>query len=63
MRAGLRAEIASGAVCRVLRDYEPAALAISAVHPGGRFLASKVRVFIDFLIDRFGGRPYWDLVE
>ena len=45
------AEISSNAVRRVLRDYEPAPLAISAVHPGGRFLASKVRVFIDFLAE------------
>jgi LysR family transcriptional regulator, regulator for bpeEF and oprC len=51
------AEIASGAVFRVLRDYEPAMLAISAVHPGGRFLASKVRAFIDFLAEIFADEP------
>jgi LysR family transcriptional regulator for bpeEF and oprC len=43
------AEIASGAVRPVLTDFEPARLPISAVRPGGRFLASKVRVLIDFL--------------
>jgi DNA-binding transcriptional LysR family regulator len=42
-------EIASGEVRLVLRDYEPSALSISALHPGGRRLATKVRVFIDFL--------------
>jgi LysR family transcriptional regulator for bpeEF and oprC len=46
-------EIATGAVRRVLRDYEPADLPISVVHPGGRRLASKVRVFIDFLVEIF----------
>ena len=46
-------EIASGAVRPVLTDYEPAKLSISAVRPGGRFLASKVRVFIDFLAEFF----------
>jgi LysR family transcriptional regulator for bpeEF and oprC len=46
-------EIASGAVRLVLTDYEPAKLSISAVRPGGRFLASKVRVFIDFLAEIF----------
>jgi LysR family transcriptional regulator, regulator for bpeEF and oprC len=51
------AEIASGAVRPVLTDYEPAALAISAVRPGGRFLASKVRVFIDFLAETFAEEP------
>jgi hypothetical protein len=29
-------------------DYEPARLSITAVRPGGRFLTSKIRVFIDF---------------
>ena len=51
------AELATGAVCRVLRDYEPGMLPISAVHPGGRFLASKVRVFIDFLAAIFAEEP------
>ncbi len=46
-------EIATGAVHRVLRDYEPADLPISAVHTGGRRLPSKVRVFIDFLAEIF----------
>jgi hypothetical protein len=31
--------------------------------PQTRHLSVKVRVFIDFLVERFGGRPYWDLVE
>jgi LysR family transcriptional regulator, regulator for bpeEF and oprC len=46
-------EIASGAVKRVLRDYEPGSLSISAVHPTGRRLATKVRVFIEFLAKVF----------
>lgn len=50
-------EIASGAVRAVLTDYEPAKLAISAVRPGSRFLASKVRVFIDFLAEIFAEDP------
>jgi LysR family transcriptional regulator, regulator for bpeEF and oprC len=50
-------EIASGAVRLVLTDYEPAKLSISAVRPGGRFLASKVRVFIDFLAEIFVEEP------
>jgi len=42
-------EIASGAVRVVMRDHEPAPLAISAVRPARRQLAAKVRVFIEFL--------------
>lgn len=50
-------EIASGAVRLVLRDYEPAPLSINAVHPAGRHLATKVRVFIDFLTEICAADP------
>jgi LysR family transcriptional regulator, regulator for bpeEF and oprC len=50
-------EIALGAVQPVLTAFEPARLSISAVRPGGRFLASKVRVFIDFLAEIFAEEP------
>ena len=50
-------EIAGGSVRLVLRDYEPAPLPISAVHPAGRRLATKVRVFIDFLAEIFAAEP------
>jgi LysR family transcriptional regulator, regulator for bpeEF and oprC len=50
-------EIAAGAVRRVLCDYEPAPLAISAVHAAGRRLATKVRVFIEFLVDVLADEP------
>jgi DNA-binding transcriptional LysR family regulator len=46
-------EIASGAACRVLRDYEPTSLSINAVHSAGRRLPTKVRVFIEFLAEIF----------
>jgi len=51
-------EIAMGEVRLVLRDYEPAPLTISAVHPAGRRLATKVRVFIEFL-EQLLSEPGW----
>jgi DNA-binding transcriptional LysR family regulator len=42
-------EVASGDVIRVLRDYEPDVIAISAVYPGSRRLPSKARVFAQFV--------------
>ena len=51
------AEVTSGAVLPVLTNFEPARLSISAVRPGGRFLASKVRVFIDYLAEIFAEEP------
>ena len=50
-------EIASGAVRVVLHAYEPKPLAISAVHPAGRRLPTKVRVFIDFLAQAVASDP------
>lgn len=50
-------EIASGDVRRVLREHEPSPLPISAVHPAGRRLSTKVRVFIDFLAEIFAQEP------
>ena len=50
-------EIASGEVRRILRKYERDPLPIYAVHPAGRRVATKVRVFIDFLAEVFSGEP------
>jgi DNA-binding transcriptional LysR family regulator len=33
-----------------------------AICPPSRHLSAKIRLFTDFLIGRFGERPYWDLV-
>ena len=33
---------------------------VCAVYPARRNLSPKVRVFIDFLAERYGPRPYWD---
>ena len=50
-------EIASGALRIVLADYAPGPLAISAVHPAGRRVPTKVRVFIDYLMEILVGDP------
>jgi LysR family transcriptional regulator for bpeEF and oprC len=42
-------EVACGDVIRVLREYEPDVIAISAVYPGSRRLSSKARVFAQFV--------------
>ena len=34
--------------------------AVYAVYPASRNLSPKVRVFVDYLAERFGPRPYWD---
>jgi DNA-binding transcriptional LysR family regulator len=56
-------DLQSGALVSVLDAFTPQTMALHAVYPHARHLSPKVRVFIDFLAERFGPRPYWDLVE
>jgi len=44
-------ELEAGALRRILRKYEPDPIPISAVRPANRRPATKVTVFIDFLVE------------
>jgi DNA-binding transcriptional LysR family regulator len=57
------ADLQSGSLVSVLGEFMPADFAAYAVYPTARLLSPKVRAFVDFLIERFGGTPYWDLVD
>lgn len=57
------ADLQSGALKIVMRRYRPVGPFSSdayAVYLPNRQLSPKVRVFIDFLVERFGKVPYWD---
>jgi DNA-binding transcriptional LysR family regulator len=54
------ADLREGALCAVLSKYRAPQLSVCALYPPTRHLPVKVRVFIDFLVDRFGNNPYWD---
>jgi DNA-binding transcriptional LysR family regulator len=56
------ADLQQGGLVGILADYKAPALSLYAIYPQTRHLSVKVRVFIDFLVERFGNRPYWDLV-
>lgn len=53
-------EIASGELVKIMDNYPIPALNAYAVYPQTRHLPRRVRLFIDFLKDKFGGEPYWD---
>jgi DNA-binding transcriptional LysR family regulator len=57
------ADLQDGRLRTILPDYKPPEISIYAVYPQTRHLSVKVRLFIDFLVERFGGRPHWDLVD
>ncbi|MCK2148793.1 LysR family transcriptional regulator [Marinobacter alexandrii] len=53
-------ELAEGTLVQVLPDYQmDAEPALWLVYPKSNVLTAKVRVFIDFLLDRIGSRPPW----
>lgn len=54
-------ELRSGALVPVLPDYPLVSTqTLWAIYPSARELAPKVRVFIDWLVERVGPAPYWD---
>ncbi len=46
--------LASGELTAILPDYAAPSLALYAIYPPTRHLSVKVRLFIDFLVERFG---------
>jgi DNA-binding transcriptional LysR family regulator len=57
------ADLQQGALLTILPDFVAPEMTLHAIYSPTRQLTAKSRVFIDFLVERFGGRPYWDLVE
>jgi DNA-binding transcriptional LysR family regulator len=56
-------DIADGKLKIILADHEAHDYGIYAVYPHNRHLASKVRVFVEFLVRRFGPLPAWDKAQ
>ena len=56
-------DLAAGRLVSALDRFTPQDLALNAVYPHSRHLSPKVRAFVDFLVARFGKRPYWDADE
>lgn len=54
-------KLRSGELVQILKGQPLASdTAIWAVYPSSRLLAPKVRAFIDYFIERFGDKPYWE---
>ena len=52
-----------GQLRTTMTDYTAPDITLCALYPRHRHLSAKVRLFVDLLEERFGDRPYWDLVE
>jgi DNA-binding transcriptional LysR family regulator len=53
-------DLQSGRLRAVLTEYTPSERNLYAIYLPNRHLSAKVRVFIDFLLERFEPPPYWD---
>jgi DNA-binding transcriptional LysR family regulator len=52
--------LAQGKLKQILTGYEPHPMALYAVYANRKFLAGKVRCFIDFVSQYYDDVPYWD---
>lgn len=52
--------VRAGKLVRILPGWEAESGTVYAVYPSRQFLAPKVRSFVDFLVERFGGKPEWE---
>lgn len=55
--------IKTGKLQVILPEFAPEPLALYAVYPHRKLLATKLRVFIDFIGSYFGDPPYWDAFD
>lgn len=53
-------QIRDGLLVPILRDDELSNINAYAIYPQTRHLSQRVRSFVDFLVERFAGTPYWD---
>jgi len=52
--------ITKGELIPILEDYTIPSINAYAIYPPTRHLSQRVRTFIDFLVERFAGVPYWE---
>lgn len=53
-------ELIGGTLLPLLPDFTFATIYLSAVYPRRKHLPSKVKLLLDFLVERFGPAPPWD---
>lgn len=52
--------IEQGRLIPVLQDHVWHKMNLYAVYPNTRNLSTRVRTFIDYMVESFGDKPYWD---
>jgi len=54
-------EIKNGTLVPLFNNYKTHHIDAYAIYPQTRHLSLRVRAFVDFLVKRFEGTPYWDI--
>lgn len=57
------AELQEGRLVTVLADYKAPSIFLTLLYPPNRHLSARIRILVEFFYERFGDRPYWDLVD
>ena len=52
--------IKRGLLTTALTDYKWYDMSVYSIYPQTKHISARVRTFIDFLIKRFGHKPYWE---
>jgi len=55
------AEVRAGRLVPLLQEYVPAPMPIYAVYPSRKHLSAKVRLFVEFLVQRFAEAQDWSV--
>ncbi|PHR61555.1 MAG: LysR family transcriptional regulator [Robiginitomaculum sp.] len=53
--------LANGKLVELLSDYHFASINAYAIYPHTRHLSTRVRTFVDFLVEQYKGTPYWEV--
>ncbi len=53
-------DIEAGRLETVLDRFPQPEFGVHALYASNRYLAAKIRAFVDFLVKRFGDEPIWD---
>jgi DNA-binding transcriptional LysR family regulator len=56
-------DLQTGALMTVLEEYKAPEISVYVIYSQTKHLSVKIRVFIDFLVQRFGGRFEWEAME
>lgn len=52
--------VEQGALVVILAEFMRPSIGMYVIYPSSRNVPAKVRLFIDFAVASFGGKPYWD---